>query len=404
MIKNRDIVIVGQQSWDTDIGSNCKNIAIEFSKFNRVLYVNTPLDTKTKWKYRLDEKVEKRLQVVRGNQPEIEKVTENFWTLYHKNIIYSTNWLSAGSLFKFFNKKNNVTLAKNIASALNKLDFKNIILFNDGDMFRSFYLSDLINPALNIYYSRDYFVATDYWRKHGAKYEPLIIQKANLCVANSVYLKEYCNRYNPNSYYVGQGCDLTDFFNVNRDSDDLNIFKTLQGRPIIGYVGSLVASRLDIDLLEHVAIKRKDWTIILVGPQDEVFKNSKLHKLNNIVFIKSQPPNQLAAFIEQFDVCINPQALNELTIGNYPRKIDEYLALGKPTVATKTVAMQAFEKYVLLAETKQDFVKLIEVALSKDQHHPNLKNERIAFAKLHSWENSVNAIYEAIKDIEDKKI
>jgi len=30
MIKNRDIVIVGLQPWDIEIGSNCKNIAIEF--------------------------------------------------------------------------------------------------------------------------------------------------------------------------------------------------------------------------------------------------------------------------------------------------------------------------------------------------------------------------------------
>ena len=44
IIQGRDIVIVGQQPWDTEIGSNCKNIALEFSKHNRVLYVNSPLD------------------------------------------------------------------------------------------------------------------------------------------------------------------------------------------------------------------------------------------------------------------------------------------------------------------------------------------------------------------------
>jgi hypothetical protein len=39
-----DIVITGQQAWDVEIGSNCKNIALEFSKQHRVLYVNSPLD------------------------------------------------------------------------------------------------------------------------------------------------------------------------------------------------------------------------------------------------------------------------------------------------------------------------------------------------------------------------
>ena len=36
MIKNRDIVVFGIQAWDIEIGSNCKNIALEFAKNNRV--------------------------------------------------------------------------------------------------------------------------------------------------------------------------------------------------------------------------------------------------------------------------------------------------------------------------------------------------------------------------------
>ena len=41
---NRDIVITGLQPWDVDLGSNCVNIAQEFAKHNRVLYVNYPLN------------------------------------------------------------------------------------------------------------------------------------------------------------------------------------------------------------------------------------------------------------------------------------------------------------------------------------------------------------------------
>ena len=46
MEKSRDIVVTGIQAWDIEIGSNCKNIAIEMSKKHRVLYVNPPLDIK----------------------------------------------------------------------------------------------------------------------------------------------------------------------------------------------------------------------------------------------------------------------------------------------------------------------------------------------------------------------
>jgi len=61
-----DIVVVGQQPWDVEIGSNCKNIALEFSEHHRVLYVNSPLDRITVIRGRRDEKVKKRLQVVAG--------------------------------------------------------------------------------------------------------------------------------------------------------------------------------------------------------------------------------------------------------------------------------------------------------------------------------------------------
>ncbi len=50
MIQGKDIVIVGLQPWDTEIGSNCKDIAVEMSKNNRVLYVNSPFDRISKFR------------------------------------------------------------------------------------------------------------------------------------------------------------------------------------------------------------------------------------------------------------------------------------------------------------------------------------------------------------------
>ena len=47
MITGKDFVFTGLQPWDIPIGSNARDIALEVSKHNRVLYVNTPLDKKT---------------------------------------------------------------------------------------------------------------------------------------------------------------------------------------------------------------------------------------------------------------------------------------------------------------------------------------------------------------------
>jgi glycosyltransferase involved in cell wall biosynthesis len=71
-----------------------------------------------------------------------------------------------------------------------------------------------------------------------------------------------------------------------------------------------------------------------LGPEDNVFTHCKLHGYTNIHFLGAQDVNRLPEYIKAL-MYINPQLLNETTKGNYPRKIDEYLAMGKPVVATR---------------------------------------------------------------------
>ncbi|RVU02707.1 glycosyltransferase family 1 protein [Mucilaginibacter limnophilus] len=391
-IQGRDIVVVGQQPWDVEIGSNCKNIALEFSRHNRVLYVNSPLDRITLLKQKHDPKVKKRIDVIKHKADAIVKLQDNLWNLYPDRMIESINWIKNDAIYTFLNKINNKRFAKSISDAITKLGFKDVILFNDNDIFRCFYLKELLKPAVSIYYSRDYLLYVDYWKLHGEKLEPQLIAKSDLCVANSTYLASYCGRYNKNSHYVGQGCDLEIFTNKQAlpvPDDMQNISK-----PVIGYVGALQSIRLDIDLLAYLAEQRPGWSIVLVGPEDNEFTASRLHSIPNIHFLGSKPGEMLPAYINAFDVCLNPQVVNQVTIGNYPRKIDEYLAMGKPTVATRTEAMSVFANHTYLCETKEDYLAAIQKALDEDS--PVKQQDRIRFAATHSWENNVKEIYKAI--------
>ena len=391
-LKNRDFVIVGQQPWDTEIGSNCKNLALEFSKNNRVLYVNSALDRITMLRHKTDPKVQKRLAVIRGKEKGLVVIQSNIWNLFPSVVTESINKLKIRPLFNLLNKRNNKLFARSMQKAIADLGFKNIILFNDNDMFRSFYLKELLQPSISIYYSRDYMLGVDYWKFHGEKLEPALIAKSDLCVANSTYLANYCKQYNPNSYYVGQGCDLDMFSKPQDKNPPIDIASIHQ--PVIGYVGALQSIRLDVDLLLYIAQQKPGWSIVLVGPEDEVFKTSKLHGIKNIHFLGPKPPAELPAYINAFDVCLNPQLVNQVTIGNYPRKIDEYLAMGKPVVATATEAMSIFSDHTYLAASKEEYIGLIEKALKEDSN--DLWQRRKNFALSHSWENNVKEIYKAI--------
>jgi glycosyltransferase involved in cell wall biosynthesis len=394
-IENRNILVVGQQAWDTAIGSNCKDIALEFSKHNRVLYINAPLDRRTKIQQAQTDAVKRRLASIRGQQSGLEKINDSLYVFYPDVMIESINFIKWTKVLTWVNRYNNKQLAKSIQKALDALHFTDFILFNDGDMFRSFHLKELLRPSVNVYYSRDNLMATDYWGKHGKYFEPKLIAKSDVCVANSVYLTNYCKQYNPQSYYVGQGCDLRLF--KNDDSvvvpDELKRIK----KPILGYVGALLAARLAIDILIHLAKQRPHWSIVLVGPEDELFQQSELHQLDNVYFTGAKRPHELPAYIKGFDVCLNPQVLNPLTIGNYPRKLDEYLAMGKPTIATKTEGISIFKNYVYMAETKEEYLDLAEKALAENDSI--LRKKRIDFAHTHTWENSVAEIYRAIKQV-----
>lgn len=392
-IRNRDIIVVGLQPWDTSIGSNCKDVALEFSRQNRVLYVNYPLDRITLLRNRKDPKVRKRLNVIHGREKGLVPVKENMWNLYPDRIAESINWIKNERVFTFLNKINNKRLAGSILKAVRELGFKDIILFDDNDIIRTFYLKELLKPSVSIYYYRDYILGVDYWKTHGTRLEPLLIAKSDLCLTNSIYFADHCRQYNPHSYFIGQGCDLTLFVNKSDTPVPADIAHLTY--PLIGYVGALESLRLGLDILEHIALQHPEWNIVLVGPEDNEFRASRLHQVKNIHFLGAKKPEELPAYINAFDVCLNPQIINNVTIGNYPRKIDEYLAMGKPVVATATELMlSVFAEHTYLGVTKEDYVTLIEKALRED--NPQLQQERVRYAQSHSWENHVNEIYNAI--------
>lgn len=399
MIQGRDIVVIGIQPWDISIGSNCKNLAEEFAKNNRVLYVNEPLNRITSIREKHTEEVKKRQEIIKGRQNGLIQVSDNLWTLYPKKMIESINWVPKSPLYTFLNKRNNRIFYEEIKRTLDELSFSDVILFNDSSMFLGFYAKEMLSPDLSIYYIRDNLVSQDYFARHGLEMEPELAQKYDAVVGNSDYLANYLKEYNEHSYMVGQGCDLS-LFDRNKTSGKPEDMKDIPG-PIVGYLGYLTSMRLDIALMESLASSMKEGSLVLVGPEDDDFKQSKLHSMDNVYFLGNKQAHQLPEYIAAFDVAINPQAVNDLTIGNYPRKVDEYLAMGKPVVATYTEAMIYFEKYVYLSKSAQEFAELIGRAIAEDNEQ--IAEERITFAKSHTWENNAENIYQVMEKVMEEK-
>ena len=154
MIKGIDIVVVGLQPWDIEIGSNCKNIAMEFARHNRVLYINPPLDRVTALKNGNQPNVKKRINIIKGKENDLVEIAPNLWNLNPRVLAESVNWIPSAPAFQFFNRINNKRLAHSINDATKRLGFQKFVLFNDQSMIRCYHLKEMIKPELFIYYIR----------------------------------------------------------------------------------------------------------------------------------------------------------------------------------------------------------------------------------------------------------
>lgn len=389
IIRGRDFVVVGLQCWDTDMGSTSKYTAIELSKKNRVLFVNPPLDRKRILCERTSPLVHRRIKALKGLEPDLVQVSPTLWVLYPRVVLESINWIPWQPIFDLMNKMNNKRYAAKIKEVIARIGFSDVVLFNDNSMITDFYLKELLQPATFIYLWRDAVTEAPYHKRHGARLEPAIFAKADFVVTNSDYFRDFAKRFNKNCYMIGQGCDVTRYSDPGGalaiPADITNI-----SRPIIGYTGFLTMLRLDPEILGFIAEKKPEWSIVLIGPEDKKFRKSRLHRIKNVYFLGRKSPEELPGYVKAFDVAINPQAINKITNFNYPLKIDEYMAMGKPVVATKTIFMDYFKNDVHLATTYAEWVELISKALS--ENNDELIAKRIKIAGQHTWADFVDKI------------
>lgn len=392
-MKNKDFIITSLQSWDIPIGSNAIDIAKQIAVDNRVLYVNSPLDMMTLYRNKPTAETRHRLEVLKKQTSPIRKISGNLWVLDLPFYVWSVNGLPDGFLFDFFNKLNNKKIFNYTRKVAAELNFSNPIHLIDNDIYRSYYSKETLGSSLSVYYRRDNVQPYAYWKKHAVRLEPKLIEKSDLVVCNSAQLAEYAQSFNTKSFDVGQGVDLS-AYNTAIPFEVPDAIQSIPG-PRIGYIGDINSMRLDADLIYELAKSKPAYSFVMIGNQDKVFAAHALHNLKNVYFTGSIPKNKVPQYMHSLDVCLNPQLVNEITIGNYPRKVDEYLALGKPVIATRTKTMELFKDHVYLCNSLDDYKQAVENALLENTEAK--KKERIQFARSHSWQNNVNMIYKSIE-------
>lgn len=156
---------------------------------------------------------------------------------------------------------------------------------------------------------------------------------------------------------------------------------------------------LDIGLLESMARARPEWLWVLIGPSQTAL--GELPKLSNVLLLGQQPHTHLFRYIQQFDVCIVPYRNNNVTASVVPVKINEYLAAGKPVVATALPSVNEFNaqhEILFTAEAEgPSFLRAIEEAL-KSPNGDEVVERRRQIAISHNWDVRIEKMCELIEE------
>ena len=165
-------------------------------------------------------------------------------------------------------------------------------------------------------------------------------------------------------------------------------------KPIVGYFGA-IADWIDLDLVHEVARSRPHYSFVLIG---QVFGRdvSRLQALPNVRLLGNKPYAEIPSYLYNFDVCIIPFLINQVTKATDPVKLYEYFSLGKPVVATAMAELRQCGDLVYLAADAADFAHQLDVAISEAD--TVLVERRIEFARANTWSSRVSDIDRSIRD------
>ena len=243
-------------------------------------------------------------------------------------------------------------------------------------------LIDSLEPELVVYYCVADFEQLTSHSRAIAKSERMLLDRTDVVFVQGEELRLRFASHS-NVHIFPFGVSLSTF------SPQVEVAEEIRGleRPIIGYVGG-VHRYVDLDLLERVA-HEVGGTLVIVGP--EQIDAGRLKQLPNVVLTGSLPHTSIPRFVKGFDVGIVPYVDTPYTRSVIPTKMNEYLAMGTPVVATDLPEIRRFVEthgdVVDVAASADAFVDAVRGAVAKRSIIQT--QQRISVARTNSWDERI---------------
>ncbi len=167
--------------------------------------------------------------------------------------------------------------------------------------------------------------------------------------------------------------------------------------PVLGFFGQ-VDGRLDQDLVLALARRRPQWNIVLAGRVKGISIEA-LAAAPNVHLLGYQDYRDLPAIARDTDVWLLPYRQTKLTHACDPLKVYEYLATGKPVVATPLDGLVRCREAVTLAQGTDAWTAAIEAALAQPGQGASA---RLALAHANAWPARVESLEQHLQEARER--
>lgn len=262
-----------------------------------------------------------------------------------------------------------------------------------------------LNPRSFVYYAVDEMTAfgdrTAEERRAVRASEDRILREADIALAVSRRLHRRFLTVQPRSYYLPNGADVSHF---SPDAlERASPHDQLRGRVAVrvGFVGQ-VDERLDQDLLRQIASARPDWEIALAGRVKPGTDVTTLGGVPNIKLLGYTDYDDLPGVLREVDVCTVPYHVNALTQACNPLKVFEYLATGRPVVASPLDGLKWCEDVIQTVPAEASlWVKAIERGL---EDSPGDRAARLQRARANDWDDRVDRLEPLLDSLQGRHL
>jgi glycosyltransferase involved in cell wall biosynthesis len=228
-----------------------------------------------------------------------------------------------------------------------------------------------------------------------AAHDALAAKRSRLVFATARPLVERHRQHNRRTHLVRNVGDFHDFAPA-ADSSFSAVEVRVLTRPVIGFVGNFLPGKVDFTLLEAIAARRPEWTVLLVGPSRTGAEEAlgRLAVRRNVRWLGAKSYKDIPRYVAAFDVAIIPYLRNAYTESCFPLKTFEYLAAGKAVVASGLPELQGMEPHVVLADDADGFIAAVEEALAHTS--PSNVAARQELAVANTWETRTHRLLELV--------